>query len=309
MELRHLRYFVELADQMHFGRAAERLFIVQPALSKQIASFERELGVQLFSRNRRKVELTPAGEALLPKAREILHDAAEMLETARRVAAGDSGAVEFGFIAPACLAYVARVLRIHSQSHPSVTVGLTEAGTSRLLEELEHGRIDLALCRTPKSMPPWLTSHMTIEEPALLAISEDHPFASELSIPFARLEGEPLIQISQRTDADNGDYYAALALEAGFDLYVTHEADHLHMALALVAHGLGATFVPAFAKNLLPHGVITIGVTDPTPVLQMSVLTRQAPMAPVLSEFVNSVRNALKNQAHPEDAAARSKAV
>jgi DNA-binding transcriptional LysR family regulator len=104
-----------------------------------------------------------------------------------------------------------------------------------------------------------------------------------------------LIQISQRTDADNGDYYAALALEAGFDLSVTHEADHLHMALALVAHGLGATFVPAFAKNLLPHGVITIGVTDPTPVLQMSVLTRQAPMTPVLSEFVNSVQNALKN--------------
>jgi DNA-binding transcriptional LysR family regulator len=278
-------------------------------LSKQIASFERELGVQLFTRNRRKVELTPAGETLLPKAREILHDASEMMETARRVAAGDSGAVEFGFIAPACLAYVARVLRIHSQSHPLVTVGLTEAGTSRLLEELEQGRIDLALCRTPKSMPPWLTSHMTIEEPVLLALPEDHPFATELAIPFARLEGEPVIQISQRTDSDNGDYYAALAVEAGFDLCVTQEADHLHMALALVASGLGATFVPAFAKSLLPHGVITIGITDPAPVLQMSVLTRQARVTPVLSEFANSVQKALENQANPEDTAARSKAV
>ena len=309
MELRHLRYFVVLADELHFGRAAERLYIVQPALSKQIASFERELGVQLFTRNRRKVELTPAGETLLPKAREILHDASEMMETARRVAAGDSGAVEFGFIAPACLAYVARVLRIHSQSHPLVTVGLTEAGTSRLLEELEQGRIDLALCRTPKSMPPWLTSHMTIEEPVLLALPEDHPFATELAIPFARLEGEPVIQISQRTDSDNGDYYAALAVEAGFDLCVTQEADHLHMALALVASGLGATFVPAFAKSLLPHGVITIGITDPAPVLQMSVLTRQARVTPVLSEFANSVQKALENQANPEDTAARSKAV
>jgi DNA-binding transcriptional LysR family regulator len=309
VELRHLRYFVVLADELHFGRAAERLYIVQPALSKQIASFERELGVQLFTRNRRKVELTPAGETLLPKAREILHDASEMMETARRVAAGDSGAVEFGFIAPACLAYVARVLRIHSQSHPLVTVGLTEAGTSRLLEELEQGRIDLALCRTPKSMPPWLTSHMTIEEPVLLALPEDHPFATELAIPFARLEGEPVIQISQRTDSDNGDYYAALAVEAGFDLCVTQEADHLHMALALVASGLGATFVPAFAKSLLPHGVITIGITDPAPVLQMSVLTRQARVTPVLSEFANSVQKALENQANPEDKAARSKAV
>ena len=309
MELRHLRYFAVLADELHFGRAAERLFIVQPALSKQIASFERELGVQLFTRNRRTVELTPAGETLLPKAREIRHDASEMMETARRVAAGDSGTVEFGFIAPACLAYVARVLRIHGQSHPSVTVGLTEAGTSRLLEELEQGRIDVAICRTPKNMPPWLTSHVTIEEPVLLALPEDHPFATELEIPFARLEGEPVIQIAQRTDADNGDYYATLAREAGFDLCVTQEADHLHMALALVASGLGATFVPSFANSLVPHGVITIGISDPAPVLQMSVLTRQARVTPVLSEFVNSVQQALKNQARPGDTAARSMAL
>ena len=309
MELRHLRYFAVLADELHFGRAAERLFIVQPALSKQIASFERELGVQLFTRNRRTVELTPAGETLLPKAREILHDASEMMETARRVAAGDSGTVEFGFIAPACLAYVARVLRIHGQSHPSVTVGLTEAGTSRLLEELEQGRIDVAICRTPKNMPPWLTSHVTIEEPVLLALPEDHPFATELEIPFARLEGEPVIQIAHRTDADTGDYYATLAREAGFDLCVTQEADHLHMALALVASGLGATFVPSFANSLVPHGVITIGISDPAPVLQMSVLTRQARVTPVLSEFVNSVQQALKNQARPGDTAARSMAL
>jgi DNA-binding transcriptional LysR family regulator len=150
---------------------------------------------------------------------------------------------------------------------------------------------------------------MTIEEPVLLALPEDHPFATELAIPFARLEGEPVIQISQRTDSDNGDYYAALAVEAGFDLCVTQEADHLHMALALVASGLGATFVPAFAKSLLPHGVITIGITDPAPVLQMSVLTRQARVTPVLSEFANSVQKALENQANPEDTAARSKAV
>jgi len=293
MELRHLRYFVVLADELHFGRAAERLFIVQPALSKQIASLERELGVQLFERNRRTVELTPAGLTFLPKARQVLADTSAAVEAAQRAANGESGSVELGFIAPACLYHVPRVLRIHGQSHPEVSVGLTEGGTSRLLDDLQQGRIDVAICRTPRELPPTLISHIEIEEPVLLAVPEDHAIADETEVHFKRLSGEPVIQIARRTDAENNDYYSALALDSGFTLRVTQEADHLHIALALVAAGLGVTFVPNFARGLVPQGVATVGIFEPTPVMGLSVLTRQSRPTPAMREFLRSVRQAV----------------
>ena len=293
MELRHLRYFVVLADELHFGRAAERLFIVQPALSKQIAAFERELGVQLFERNRRFVELTPAGAALLPKARQILADTSVAVDAARRAARGEAGTVELGFIAPACLSHVPRVLRIHGQSHPQVSVGLTESGTAKLLDDLQQGRIDVAICRTQRELPPLLISHVDIEEPVMLAVPEDHPIAEEAEVPFTRLSGEPIIQIARRTDAGNSEYYEGLALESGFTLRVTQEADHLHMALALVAGGLGVTFVPMFASGFAPQGVATTRISSPTPVLQLSVLTRRTRPSPAVRQFLRSVRQAL----------------
>ena len=225
MELRHLQSFVVLAEELHFGRAAERQHIVQPALSKQIALLERELGVKLFDRNRRVVEPTPAGTIFLPTAQQLPADARAAAELARQAGAGAVGSLGVGFIAPACLYQVPAVLRVHRERYPAVGIRLVEAGTAQLVTKLQQQQIDIAFCRGSHEVPTNLQVHSSSEDTVVLALPEDHELARMTTIPFTALNGVPILMISSQTDSENVGHYLAMAAEVGITLTIAHEVD------------------------------------------------------------------------------------
>lgn len=294
MELRHFQSFVVLAEELHFGRAADRLHIVQPALSKQIAALERDLRVRLFERNRRAVELTAAGLAFLPKAREVLATARDAADSARHAGAGTTGSLGVGFIAPTCLYQVPAVLRIHQTRCPEVHIRLVEAGTAQLITKLQQRQVDIAFCRGSREIPPDLRAHFTSEDAVVLALPETHPLHQHEVIPFAALDSVPILMISSQTDSDNVGRYVGMASEAGITLSIAHEVDQLHVALALAAAGIGVTFMPAFAASMLPPGLITRPIVNPEPTLQTQVLIRRERPSPALRRFLESVDHALQ---------------
>jgi DNA-binding transcriptional LysR family regulator len=293
MELRHLQSFVVLAEELHFGRAAERQHIVQPALSKQIALLERELGVKLFDRNRRVVELTAAGKIFLPRAQQVLGDAREAAELARQAGAGAVGSLGVGFIAPACLYQVPAMLRVHRERYPAVGIRLVEAGTAQLVAKLQQQQIDIAFCRGSHEVPTNLQVHSSSEDSVVLALPEDHDLARMTKIPFTALQGVPILMISSQTDSENVGHYLAMAAEAGISITIAHEVDQLHIALALATAGLGVTFMPAFAATMLPPGLVTRPITDPEPTIQTQVLIRRGRPAPLLRNLLESLDTAL----------------
>jgi DNA-binding transcriptional LysR family regulator len=293
MELRHLRSFVVLAEELHFGRAAERQHIVQPALSKQIASLERELGVKLFDRNRRAVELTAAGSIFLPRAQQVLADAREAAELARQAGAGAVGSLGVGFIAPACLYQVPAVLRVHRERYPDVGIRLVEAGTAQLVTKLQQQQIDIAFCRGSHEIPTNLKAHSSSENTVVLALPEDHELARMTAVPFTALQGVPILMISSQTDSENVGRYLAMAAEAGISLTIAHEVDQLHIALALAAAGLGVTFMPAFAATMLPPGLVTRPIIGPEPTIQTQILIRRGRSTPLLRNLLESLDIAL----------------
>ena len=293
MELRLLRSFIVLAEELHFGRAAERLYIVQPALSKQIASLERQLGVKLFERNRRAVELTPAGNVYLPRVRQVVADAHEAAELARQAEAGALGSLGVGFIAPTCLYQIPAVLRVHRDNYPEVSIRLVEAGTAQLITKLQQRQIDIAFCRASHEVPSDLRVYASSDDEVVLAMPQSHPLAERELIPFKLLEGVPVLMISSQTDSENVGRYLAMAGEDGLTLTIAHEVVQLHVALALSSAGLGVTFMPAFATSMLPPGLVTRPLANPEPRMHTQVLVRRGRPTSVLQNFLESLDQAL----------------
>src|SRR5438552_6461734 len=169
MELRHLRYFVAVAEELHFGRAAARLRISQPPLSQQIMGLERELGVELFRRTKREVQVTAAGRAFLDRARQVLAEVDRAIEAVRRAARGVVGRIEVGYVPTAEIRIVPRLLREFRKRYPQVEVGLHPLNPGEQVEALRHSRIDLALTR--RLLDEGITFERFLRESLLLAVA------------------------------------------------------------------------------------------------------------------------------------------
>src|SRR6185437_2550207 len=180
MELRHLRYFLAVAEEGHITRAAERLGMQQPPLSQQIQALERELAVQLFRRKPRGVELTDAGRALLDDARAILAHVDHAFATTRRTARGEQGRIAIGFTSSAPFhPFVPRVIRAFREAYPLVALTLEEGGNTELIEDLRHERVDAAFIRTPLADPEGVAINPLLEEPMVAALPDRHRLAGE----------------------------------------------------------------------------------------------------------------------------------
>jgi DNA-binding transcriptional LysR family regulator len=252
VELRHLRSFVAVAEELHFGRAAERLYILQPALSKQISALERELGVRLFERTRREVVLTDAGRTLLADARRLLAQADGAAARALRAGRGDVGVLAMGFIAPALYDLLPRVLRAFRTEFPDVRLELSEVHNHEGLEAVASRRLHLAFLRLPVPERAGLRVATAAEEPVVVALPADDPMASQDGFDLAELARRDIILIARGLEPELHDYYIAACMGAGFSPRVVHEVDRTHVAVGLVAGGLGIAFVPASAR-LVPH--------------------------------------------------------
>lgn len=257
MELRHLRYFIAVAEERHITRAAERLGIQQPPLSQQIRALERELDVQLLRRLPRGVELTAAGAALLAKARDILERVEEARLAAQRAARGETGRVGIGFTSSASFhPLVPRAIRAFRDEAPLVTLSLEESGTGELVEALRAGRLDAAFVRSPIPDGAGLAVQALLSEPMVAALPTGHALATAAApLDLAALAGEALILYRRPLGPGLYDAIIAACRRAGFSPEIGQEAPRMLATLSLVAAGLGVTLVPASMSRLDAEGV------------------------------------------------------
>jgi DNA-binding transcriptional LysR family regulator len=261
MELRHLRYFVAVAETCHFGRAAERLHMAQPALSQAIRQLESQLGAALFTRTTRHVALTPAGEYLLDEARRILGS----LETAgagvQRIAAGRRGLVRVGFTGAAVFSQLPRVARTLEHELPEVALEVeADQLTPQLCDGLRDGSIDLAVLRPPATGEGIVVRTIDVE-PLVLALPADHRLVGEPEIAVTDLRSEGFVLYSNPDSAVN-EAVLRVCREAGFTPRREHVAPGTVVLLALVAAGLGVGLVPASARALPLEGLVFADVVD-----------------------------------------------
>jgi DNA-binding transcriptional LysR family regulator len=258
MELRHLRYFIAVAEEGHITRAAGRLGIQQPPLSQQIRALETELDVQLFRRRPRGVELTQAGEALLTEARAVLDRADHAASAARRAARGESGRLGLGFTSSASFhPLVPRIIREFRAASPLVSLTLDEAGTAELVEGLRAERIDAAFIRSPIGPAADLTVHSLLEEEMVVALPAGHRLAARAKtrLPLAGLESESFILYRRPLGPGLYDAIIAACQRAGFSPRIGQEAPRMLATLSLVAAGLGVTLIPASMQRIGVEGV------------------------------------------------------
>jgi DNA-binding transcriptional LysR family regulator len=258
MELRHLRYFVAVAEEAHITRAAERLGIQQPPLSQQIQALERELETQLFRRKPRGVELTPAGLALFDEARAILARTEEAVAAVKRAARGEAGRIGIGFTSSASFhPFLPRAIRTFREAHPLVALALEESGTTELVDALRAQSLDVAFVRSPVGESDDLFIRPLLEEAMVAALPSGHPLsAGRDPLPLAALAGETFILYRRPVGPGLHDAIIAACDRAGFSPTIGQEAPRMLSTLSLVAAGLGVTVVPASMSRLEAEGVV-----------------------------------------------------
>ncbi|MGA2225931.1 MAG: LysR substrate-binding domain-containing protein [Syntrophobacteraceae bacterium] len=245
MELRHLRYFVTVAEELHFGRAAERLRIAQPPLSQQIRALEEELGVLLFSRTKRRVKLTAAGTAFAQEARKILEGADRAVLVAQRVARGEIGQLEVGFISGAVYGKVPSIFRLMRTRYPEVSLGLRELTTEEQIEAINANRLDVGLMRPPITVLESLVVKVVAKEPLVAVLPKTHRLAGQKKIPVRALAGEPFLQVPRHITPRFYDQFVSICAQAGFFPQIVQEARTPQTIVSLVAVGMGVSIVPA----------------------------------------------------------------
>lgn len=259
MDLRHLRYFVAVAEEGHITRAAERLGIQQPPLSQQIRALEQELEVQLFRRKPRGVDLTDAGQTLLVDARRILSDVEVALAKAQRTARGEQGRIVVGFTSSAPFhPFVPSVLRIFRENHPQVSMVLEESGTGDLVSALRAERLDAAFIRSPVPDGEGVTVHGLLEERMFAAFPRNHRLSkgrASKPIPLADLAPEPFVLYRRASGPGLHDAIVGACHDAGFMPRIEQEAPRIVATLNLVASGLGVTIVPESLSAMRLEGV------------------------------------------------------
>lgn len=261
MELRQLRYFVAVAEELHFGHAAERLGIAQPPLSQQIQRFERSIGAQLFERTRRSVKLTPAGEALLPEARELLARADRALELVQDIALGKAGRLTIGFVGSASFLVLPELLKVYQEMYPGVELELIEMSTNDQFSALQEGRIQVGCVRTPQSSAP-LASRLVARERLVLAMPESIGRDIPDPVPLSAVSDAPFIMPPRRLGHSFHDTVHAACARAGFTPHVVQEAIQMQTILGLVAAGIGVALVPASLGRVQRDGVVCRRVSD-----------------------------------------------
>jgi DNA-binding transcriptional LysR family regulator len=260
MELRHLRYFVAVAETGHITRAAAELVIQQPPLSQQIKALEQELDVQLFYRLPRGVRLTDAGRALLDDARAILAHVDHALAATRRTARGEQGRIAVGFTSSAPFhVFVPRLIRAFREAHPLVSLSLEESGTGELVDGVRSERLDAAFIRSPVAAAARLAVHALLEEELVAAVPAGHVLAAtsdgDAALPLDRLAAETFILYRRPVGPGLYDRIIAACHGAGFSPHVGQEAPRILSTLAFVAAGLGVSIVPASLQRLHMDGV------------------------------------------------------
>ena len=255
MELRHLRYFSVLADELHFGRAAQRLAISQPPLSVAIRQLEEAVGTRLFDRNSKTVRLTPAGQALRASARRLLRQAEEAALEARDVAAGSAGLLRIGFVGAMLYRGLPQALRAFQAQHPAVRISLAELNSGEQVTELLHDRLDLGFMHTAR-MPRDLSCRLLLTEPFVACLPSGHALARKRVLAPTDLREQPFVLFARASSPDYHERILSICAQAGFLPEVRHEVRHWLAVVSLVAQGLGVALVPQAMQRSALKGAV-----------------------------------------------------
>lgn len=287
MELRHLRYFVTVAEELHFGRAAEKLHISQPPLSMQIRSLEQELGVTLLHRTQRHVSLTQAGHAFLPEARQLLARLEQAVLMTRRAGRGEIGELAVGFISVADYNVLPVVLREFRQRFPLVNLTLRESTTDAQIRDLLGGRIDVGFVLPPIDEPA-LQSVCIVREPLVAALPDRHPLAQRPGkLKLANLKDAPFILFPRPMAPGLYDDVVSFCRAAGFSPRVEQEAIQMQTIVSLVSAELGVALIPASLTNLRRTGVTYKALREASPHTEIHLTWRRGDELPALRVFVD----------------------
>jgi DNA-binding transcriptional LysR family regulator len=294
MELRHLRYFVTVAEELHFGRAAERLHMSQPPLSMQIRALEEEIGARLLNRTQRHVSLTQAGNVFLQEARQILAWIEHAVLMTRRAERGEIGGLSVGFISVANYNVLPSVLRDFRRRYPLVNLTLKEATTDTQLEDLLNGRIDVGFVLPPIDEPA-LESVAILREPLIAALPTRHPAASRPGkIPLAALADSPFILFPRRMAPGLYDDIVSFCRKAGFSPRMEQEAIQMQTIVSLVSAELGVSLIPDSLKNLQRTGVVYRQLKEKSPLTEIHLTWRRQDALPTLRLFVELATSAAR---------------
>jgi DNA-binding transcriptional LysR family regulator len=295
MELRHLRYFVTVAEERHFGRAAARLNMAQPPLSQQIRALERELGVDLFVRGPRGASLTPAGNTLLEEAYQILTRVAHAAEATRAVGRGESGLLRVGFVSSAAYSTLPDAVKRFREAHPGVALVLQELTTALQLEGLRAGDLDLALFRAAigfvgENLGPDLAFEPVAHEPYVLALPVAHPLAAHEALALSQVGAEPFVGFPRRVNPSMYDELEGYCRAAGFSRNVVQEATLMQTIVSLVGAGLGLALVPASLQRLHLDGVAYRPLLDEGVETELVAVRRREAASLLMERFIACLR-------------------
>jgi DNA-binding transcriptional LysR family regulator len=284
MELRHFRYFVAVAEELHFGRAAARLNMAQPPLSQQIRQLEEELGVTLLRRSRRRVELTDAGQAFLAGARTTLAEADQAAAAARRAATGEMGRLAIGFVGSGAYSVLPEMLGAFRRQFPDVELVLRQATTAQQVSSLRAGRLDVGLLHLPLG-DDGLTCRTVLREPLVVALPDGHPLAVQDIVPFTSLAAAAFVMFPRHLGPGLYDRIIGACQQAGFIPRVVQEAANMETITALVAAGLGIALTPASVRHLRRPGVVYRSLSN-SPMGEMALAWLPGNRRGVLERFV-----------------------
>ncbi len=290
MELRHLRYFVAVAEELSFRRAAERLHLAQPPLSAQIKALETELGARLFDRSTRSVKLTAPGRVLLDEARAVLLGAERAEQSVRRAQNGLVGSVRIGLLAPTATPRLARILSSFREKFPGVQFTLFEMTSPEQIQRLRADEIDVGLLRPPVDFPE--LQHVFVEEsPMVLAAPAGHRLAKMPRIKWSDFDGEPLVIIHPAMQHGYYDKFLELCAKAGAKPVVAQYANDVHSKMWLISAGFGISPTTETIAEVKRPGLVFRKLPPGLPLVQTLLVWKRTNSAPALRNFLETFKS------------------
>ena len=289
MEFRHLRYFLMLAEELHFGRAAQRLSISQPPLSLNIQQLEASIGAQLFNRNSRGVQLTEAGQAFVPAARALLAQAVQAAQDARDVAQGQAGTLQIGFAGSMLYCGLPQILARFQLAHPRLRLVLRELSSSQQLPELVGDRLDVGFVHTTR-VPAGFSQLRVASQPFVACLPQGHALSGLPSLALSQLAGQALVLVSRAVSPDYHERIVQLCATAGWAPEVRHELQHWLSVVSLVSQGQGVALVPAALQQSALAGACFVPIDDLHASYDTHCLWRREGSQQALQAFTQAVQ-------------------
>jgi DNA-binding transcriptional LysR family regulator len=292
MELRQLRYLQVLAEELHFGRAAQRLGIAQPALTQQIQSLERDLGARLFQRTKRSVHLTIAGRLTLEQATRTLEQAERTATVARKAGRGEQGSVEIGYVGSAAFSGIlSKITFDYRKTNPDIELHLHELDITQQVDDVFHGRIDVGFIRPPvRQWPDGMASLTLWREPIIIALPKGHPLSRRRAVPLAALASESFITTYFEEGVGFHAQVAVMCRVGDLAPRITQRGRQFAAITSLVGAGLGVAFVPDSLRNLRVPNVVYRPLDGAKGTTDLALIFRKFEQAPAVVSFIAKAR-------------------